>query len=306
MMMAPVLVLLGQLFWWVLKAAGRSVPTIQKFEDLACLAAVAALLMIANLALPIELAGMAAIGPILMFRFWRERGSAALIDRSTVAAVAPYAALIALLCLTRLVPVVTDTLGAISATPGAGAPAFAPLLSPAVPLMVVSLFVVMGRARPIDCLTGSAAGTFRKGWRACCLTFVLVAFAWLLVRSGITAEIVRELATIGPFTSISVPLLGAFGGYLTGSNTGAGSLSMPVAAVVSLELGDVLWLAAAAIVSGSLMTTVSPVRVAMAQALVSASNRDVSGALRLLTPYIGLALMAGALPVVILKIGLFG
>jgi len=300
--MAPVMLLMGPVYWRIAAVSGHAVSTAQKLEDFICLIALGLLLILANLRLPIELAGMAALGPVLIFRFWREEGRAALTRRSTIVTVAPYVALIVMLCIFRLVPIVTEALGTIRVTPVGGAPAFAPFLSPAIPLLAVSFAVVLFGERSGQRLGKSARQTLQKGWRACCLTIVLVAFAWLLVRSGITAAIVREIAVFGPLTSVSVPLLGAFGGYLTGSNTGAGSLSMPVAAVFSVARGEVMWLAAAAIVSGSLMTAVSPVRVAMAQALAAASNRDIGAALRLLLPYILLALMSGVVTTVLVRV----
>ena len=51
------------------------------------------------------------------------------------------------------------------------------------------------------------------------------------VRSGIAQAFVLATRTaLGDLAVLIVPMLGALGGYLTGSNTGAGGLAMPVAA----------------------------------------------------------------------------
>ena len=93
-----------------------------------------------------------------------------------------------------------------------------------------------------------------------------------------------------------MPILGALGGYLTGSNTGAGSLSMPVAQSVSQSPGLLAWIAAASIMTGSVLTVLSPVRFAMGQAISGASDREAARVFRSLLPFgmmiVGVAILA--------------
>jgi len=60
---------------------------------------------------------------------------------------------------------------------------------------------------------------------------------------------------------------------------------MPVAQSVSQSAGLLAWIAAAAIMSGSVLTVLSPVRFAMGQAISGASDRDAAKVFRSLLPF---------------------
>lgn len=285
---APVLLAMVPLYWRVAAAGGVRVPLGQKLEDICLMAGLVALLATINHYLPLELAGMVAIGPWLALRLWMQAGRNAFSFTSLASAV-PYLVLIGLLASTQLIPSVEAWLASPSLSPGHGAPLFAPLASPAWPLLLSALFAALvpglSPGGPRD-LGSAAFRTWVKGWRAAALTIVLVTLAWFLVRSGIASALASELRSLtGEVAVVTVPLLGALGGYLTGSNTGAGGLSMPVATAFGDAPADLAWIAAAAIVAGSLMTALSPVRMTMGQGLAQASDRDVALALRLLLTY---------------------
>ena len=93
---------------------------------------------------------------------------------------------------------------------------------------------------------------------------------------------------ISAVDSKSGPVAGALGGYLTGSNTGAGAVSMPLATAL-VPAGEArLAVIAAAVVAGSLLTAVSPVRVTMGQVLIKATTGETGQALRSLWPWFAL------------------
>ncbi|KUO57193.1 MAG: hypothetical protein APF80_04205 [Alphaproteobacteria bacterium BRH_c36] len=288
--MAPALVLMAPIFWACARRAGIAFSRAQMAEDVLLLAAMAALLIAASASVPIELAGMGAIGPVLLVRLWRQHGTE-LMTREKLLKALPYLALIAALAATRLNPAMEHFLTEPAFTPGHGAPAFSPFLSPAIPLVLVAMLTHWLTSSRRHSLGDVAATTFAKGWRACTLTMLLVALAWILVRSGIAEAVAGDMrALLGPLSPATVPLLGALGGYLTGNNAGAGSLSMPIAGAFAAPGAALVWLAAASIMVGSLLTALSPVRMAMGQALTGATHDQTATAVRLLLPYAALGL----------------
>lgn len=267
----------------ILGQAGISIDAAQNREDAATVLALSLLLIVTNALLPIELAGLLAIGPVLLFRLWRQEREA-VFSLGAFRQAAPYIILIALLALTKLVPGIHAILATPAFTPGQGAPAFAPLASPANVLVLAAILGCIAHGQ-WSALRAAIPGALAKGTRASILTILLVALAWVIVRSGIAQAVADALrSAMDDYAALVVPVLGSIGGYLTGSNTGAGSLAMPIAE--SVASGPVLpWIAAAAIMAGSVFTAFSPVRFAMGQAIARATAQDSRTALRLLLPF---------------------
>jgi lactate permease len=138
--------------------------------------------------------------------------------------------------------------------------------------------------------------TASRGWRVSLLTFLLVGMAYILVRGGI-AHNLMNMATqsLDIWAAGVVPLAGAAGGYLTGSNTGAGALSMPLANALDISLGARHSLVAAAIAAGSLMTAVSPIRFALGLAVSGRGSAEARKALGLLMPFVMIVLFLTAI-----------
>ncbi|WP_447406149.1 hypothetical protein, partial [Clostridium perfringens] len=80
----------------------------------------------------------------MLLRFLRVKGFAGL-DRALLARLAPYIALVVALSLMRLVPVIHDRLEIPSFKPFTETSAFAPLLTPALPLIIIVLVVAIRR-----------------------------------------------------------------------------------------------------------------------------------------------------------------
>ena len=284
LVIAPILLTVLPVYWRIAGSAGVAIGRAQRIEDTACFLLLALLLIATNTILPIELAGLAAIAPILLYRLWRSEG-AALFSATSLRRGIPYAILMALLAVTKLIPDVTAALSSPAYTPGQGAPAFAPLASPAIPLVFAAILGCFAHGHWHGLAVGIGP-TFAKGARACAMTVLLVALAWVIVRSGIAEAFAQAaLDRLGRSAALLVPMLGALGGYLTGSNTGAGSLAMPVALSVAGTTDSLRWIAAAAIIAGSVFTAFSPVRFAMGQAIAGADRNDTAKALRALAPF---------------------
>lgn len=275
------------LFWRLSRQAGLPPALADRIEWAGLIALLMALLVAANLTLPLELAAIAALAPVMLLRFLRVKGFAGL-DRALLARLAPYIALVVALALMRLVPVIHDRLEIPSFEPFADAAAFAPLLSPALPLILIALVVAIRRGG-----TRQAAAlmklTLQRAGRAALLTFLLVGMAWIMVGSGLAGGIGLAVSgVLGSWSAGIVPVAGALGGYLTGSNTGAGAVSMPLATAL-VPAGEArLAVIAAAVVAGSLLTAVSPVRVTMGQVLIKATTVETGQALRALWPWFAL------------------
>jgi len=293
--MMPVLWLMVFFYWRIARMAGQEFSVSQRIEDMATIGVLSVLLIYTSWIFPIELAGMTAIAPVLLYRLWRSAGRQ-LFSLESVKQAIPYLLLIALLAVTKMVPQIKGYLSTPAYTPGQGAPLFAPLASPAWSLIAATVLscLMWGKWQG---LSRSIGPTLKKGLRASVLTVLLVALAWIIVRSGIAEAFAQAIrAGMGELAVIVVPILGALGGYLTGSNTGASSLSMPVAQSVSQTAGLLAWIAAAAIMTGSLLTVLSPVRFAMGQAMSGASAREAVRAFRSLFPF---ALMAMGISVLV-------
>ncbi len=298
LLIAPVIALMLPVYWRIARASGVAIDRVQAREDALTLLALAGLLVGTNSVLPIELAGLSAIGPVLLYRLWRSQGNA-VFSGASMRRAAPYAILLALLAVTKLIPPVRDALAGPAFTPGAGAPLFAPLASPAIALMLAAVMGCFGHGHWRGLKAGFAP-MIRKGLRASVLTILLVALAWVIVRSGIAEAFAQAMsAWFGGRAPLIVPALGGLGGYLTGSNTGAGSLAMPVALSIARSGTELLWIAAAAIMAGSVFTAFSPVRFAMGQAIAQTDSAATTQAMRWLLPFaagtLGIAITAAFL-----------
>ncbi|GMG83964.1 hypothetical protein LNKW23_31780 [Paralimibaculum aggregatum] len=269
------------LFWRVARGAGFAPSRRERIEWSATLGGLSALLVLASLAMPIEFAALAALGAVLLLRHL----AAGREDRPDPRAALPYVALVLLLAATRFLPPLREALETLRFAPFAGLSALAPLMSPALLLLLIGAAVSWRRGGRGAVVSGLRA-MLRRGWRAAAMTFLLVGMAWIMVRSGISAALMGQATgAVGAAAPALVPLAGAFGGYLTGSNTGAGALSMPLIAGLRIGPEVVPWVGAAAVFAGSALTAISPVRFAMGQALISASGEEAQAGFRLLLPY---------------------
>jgi lactate permease len=138
--------------------------------------------------------------------------------------------------------------------------------------MLVGLGVMAATGR-LGELPARLGETWNGGWRAAVVTTAFVAMAQVLASAG-AARLVGEAlkAALGPVAPLTGPLFGAVGGFLTGSNAASNGMMMAVQAA----LGDGLagWTAALQNVAGSNFSLLSPVRVAMAAALVGGAGAD--------------------------------
>jgi lactate permease len=281
--------------FWRLSAQAGFPPTVRTQVEWAVFCALLlCLLTLANLVLPIELAGIAALGPVIVLRFLHFRGLSSL-NLEIFRRLVPFLLLISALTVMQMWPIFYVRLSTPSFKPFFELPAFAPFLSPALPLILIALAVSLARHGPKSVVSLLVIVT-HKGWRASLLTFLLVGMAYILVRGGIAHNLMQSASqSLEIWAAGLVPLAGAAGGYLTGSNTGAGAVSMPLANALSISMDARYVVVSAAIAAGSLMTAVSPIRIAMGLALSGAGPGQAQVALGLLTPFVLIVLFLTAI-----------
>jgi lactate permease len=292
--MVPVWLALIPLFWRIAGLAGFAASLRDRIFWSALCSLLILLLVASNYILPIELSAIAALGVAMLARLVFDQGLATL-DRKFFTSLTPFFSLIAALAAMQLWPALRSFLSTPGLQPFAELPTFSPLLSPALPLLVIAIVTQFNRSG-LKGLAHLVTLVTSRGWRPGLLTFLLVGMAWILVRGGIAFNLMTSASQTLEIWAVGlVPLAGAAGGYLTGSNTGAGALSMPLANSVSLSMNARYFVVAAAIVAGSLLTAVSPVRFAMGLALSEAGQPQAKAALGLLMPFVLVVLFLTAI-----------
>ncbi len=213
---------LPPLLWFILGKAGVAVPRRDRAAQVGLMTAVAALLLLAARFLPMEVVGIAASGPVLLYALWRldpPRDPAAW--RRATAAIGPWAFL---------------TLCLLLARSWGGAPAWRPYpdLPPvpathvAIVLWSVSLLLLARRADGFERLRAAMLRLRRPA--AALLLYVLLG-RWL-AGAGAAAALAATLAdALGPAAPYAIPPLAVAAGVVTGSNVGS------VAALMAVQAG---------------------------------------------------------------------
>lgn len=267
---APLLLAWLTLFWRMAAAAGVPGTVRDHAGEAAWLLAVAGLLVGSNILLGLEVAGLAALGPLVLLRFAAGRPDRA-GWRAGVRAGLPYAALTLGLALSRGVPAVRDLLGAVAPRPVPGGPAWAVLLHPGTWLAMTALaFSRPGRWGP------AARGAWARGRTPALAILAFLVLAQVMLDAGIAAALSgRLVAGLGPAAALATPLLAWLFGAMTSSGNAANGLLMPGQAALAGAAGLSLpWLAAVQCVSAGAGTMLSPVRVAMGCALVGQARGE--------------------------------
>lgn len=302
---APLLAGYLLVYWRAAAEAGHPVPAAQRLDDALWTLFLALALAAASRVVAAELGCIAACGGLLVLRHLRdERPGWADLCR-TAASAAPYAVLSLALIATRIVPPLTHALKSVAVlTPFDGLPGFAVFYNPSFWLIAVALGFIffLARGRGFAEIGPLLAETGRAAWRPAAVTVLFVAMAQILAAAGGTRLIGAALqAALGPATLLAAPLIGAIGGFLTGSGAASNGMMMPVQAAMGIGTG--LWPAALQNVAATNFTLLSPIRVAMALAL-AAPDSDEGTVYRAARPIAGmlcLVLLAEAVLLLVLQ-----
>lgn len=97
------------------------------------------------------------------------------------------------------------------------------------------------------------------------VTGLFIVLGVLMAVSGMAAFLARTLAGAGPAYLAAAPFVGAIGGFVTGSNSGANAMFATTQAEIARSLGvDVLWFMAVHNVAAAFLLMASPGKVEMA------------------------------------------
>jgi len=269
----PVLAGYLVLYWVFLGRLTGPVPLVQRIEDCLWTALLGWAVWLANRHVATELGGVVAPGALLIVHFvLSRRPDRAQLKRAAMSAL-PFATLAALLIATRSIPPLTQALRVhLVLTPFADQPGFPIVYNPSFWLVLVGLGVMAATGR-LGELPDRLRETWAGGWRPAVVTIAFVAMAQVLASAGAARLVGASLrAALGSGAPLLGPLFGAVGGFLTGSNSASNGMMMAVQAALGDGLGG--WPAALQNVAGSNFSLLSPVRVAMAAALVGGIGAD--------------------------------
>ncbi len=192
-------------------------------------------------------------------------------------ALAPLAALLAALLLTRLVP----DIGAWTTSllrwelPALGY-VLSPVHHPGFWMLTAAAAGIALHGLP----AGQAGVMMRTGasrWVLANLPVLgFLAMAQVMLNAGMIETIAGAMSRgLGPFAVLSVTMLGALGGFLTASNVGSNAIFMPLQMALAEQLGlDRLSTAAAQNSAGSNLSFASPARVVLAAAICGAPEQQ--------------------------------
>jgi lactate permease len=289
-------VLAGDLIvlWSLARHAGVAPRPIERLDDVLWLSGLLALLWLGNRYLAVEIAGIAATGALVLLRHLRDERPDLDDLRRLARSTAPYA-LLAMCLLVSRIPAAAEALRALlTIRPAPSWAPYAPFYHGSFWLVAVALAVLThaGRAERVGTVLAQA---WAAGRIPAAVTMIFIVMAQLLVTSGVSAALAHAWAELtGPGAVLISPVLSAVAGFLTGTNVASNSLLMPLQAAIAASAHvDERWLAAIQNTAGSNLTMLSPVRVAMATALVGIAGQE--RAIYRLTAPLGLVALGVAL-----------
>lgn len=240
-------------------AAVRSIP-----DALVAVAVLWSTLIAANMLLGPPLAGVAAsvatILALLLVARLVERNRLR-VDRNLGRALLPYGVLVLGLLTTSLL----DRMLQLGVTGRI-------LSSPALWLLVTGALAFpllrVHRALAPTLFLSSA----RRGIPVAFTTTLFLLLGGLMAASGTSVYLAQAASQLGPIYLLFIPLVGAIGGYVTGSNSGASAMFSASTAQAALTIGaDPLTAVAAQNVGASAALMASPPRVALAISVATAT-----------------------------------
>ncbi|WP_197521031.1 L-lactate permease [Bradyrhizobium icense] len=251
------------MFWRVARAAGVEANAVRHIEELCWIATIAILLVICNLAIGPESAGVTTLGALIALRFWLyERPSAARLRRAAKACV-PYAALILGLLASRVLSGIAPALESVAVLkPLGNGPSLHPSTHPATWLVLIGCVTILS-VKP-SAMVKVAWSACQRGCRSVLAILLFLTMAKLMATSGMAEALgqgVRQL--FGAGAPLTVPLLAGLFGFITGSGSASNGLLMPAQISLAREAYlDPGWIAAIQNVGAAALTMLSPARVA--------------------------------------------
>lgn len=169
--------------------------------------------------------------------------------KSPASAAMPYALLVGLILVTRLVPPIRDALRQVVlewSLPGAFGGRIAPLYHPGTMLLAGFLFGGLLQGRTLAELAGAVAAAVRRLVPVAIALFTMLAIARLMVHAGMTQALAAAATRTGWAWPLLAPSVGALGSFITGSTTASNILltDLQQAAATELRLPPLVLIAA--------------------------------------------------------------
>lgn len=265
---------------------GRRITVAHVVELLLAGTALWAGLLVTNLVLGPALAG--AIGglcatAVCLLRFRLLHGADLRMDHATAKAFGPYAVL------------VTGLLVCTLALKGMGATGPVMLLTHgSVWSLAASAYgmVTLGMTRTQA--WGAVVAAARKWWPVGLATGGFLVLGTILTATGMSAEVARTLAALGPAYLFLSSFVAGIGGYIAGSNAGANAMFAASQAQAAAQLGVAkVHLLAIQNVGSGVLTIAAPTRVALATTMVPDDSGATARAATRMLLWLGLAVMVG-------------
>jgi lactate permease len=266
------------LFWRMAASAGLINSIGNAVSELVTLTLALALLILANAWLGPEIAGMAALGPLIVIHFWWNERPDAARWRSAFKTGLPYAVLILGLAASRGIPAFQDGLRAAGTLqPFAGLPSWIPLLHPGTWLLAVGIATAALTGR-LGAMPRTLLTTWRRGRGPVATIAIYLIVAQVMADGGMATALAMALGSgLGAYAVFATPWLAGAFGFLTGSSNASNGLLMNSQVGLSIPTGlPVVWIAALQNSAAAALTMLSPARIAMGCALVKRSELEAS------------------------------
>jgi lactate permease len=171
-------------------------------------------------------------------------------SKSLVIAGLPYAVLVGLILLTRLVPQIRDPLRLVVlewALPGPFGGRMEPLYHPGTMLLAGFLFGGLLQGCKIADLVGAVTAAVRRLVPVAVALFAMLAIARLMVHAGMIEALAATATRTGQAWPLLAPSIGAIGSFITGSTTvsnilltdlqqaAAAALGLPALAIIAAQ-----------------------------------------------------------------------
>jgi lactate permease len=176
----------------------------------------------------------------LVLRWRHARQAEALDARSLAWGVIPYAMLVGLILVTRLVPQIRDALQKIVlewTLPGPFGGRIEPLYHPGTMLLAGFLSGGLLQGRTFAELAGAVATAARRLVPVGIALFAMLAIARLMVHAGMTEALAAAATRTGWAWPLLAPSVGAIGAFITGSTTASNILLTDLQQAAATDLG---------------------------------------------------------------------
>ncbi len=289
------------LFWRTAKLAGFKASRRESVREAIWISVGLSLLAIATLYLGPEAALLATYGPLIVIYYLFERRPDLKHTLATSRKILPFILLISSLALSRLAPEAQHTLSTVAAvTPFSDLPAWPPLYHAGSWLVAGGVLTALWQRRAAS-LAREGVAAWNTGKPAVLAVFLFAMMAEVLSAAGISQAIANGMfAKLEQGALVLTPLLSGAFGILTNSGNAPNSLFMSSQLALGIQAGlGIPAVAALQHVSGTAMSSFSPVRMSIAATLTHGHGQERTVYAALL-PYIGmcfalLAMMACAI-----------